>query len=39
MENKNKINALRKKIESSLKVRNLIMFEEKKGYFLNDSIL
>ena len=31
--------ALRKKIESSLKVRDLIMFEEKKGYFLNDSIL
>ena len=31
--------ALRKKIETKLKVRNLIMFEEKKGYYLNKSIL
>ena len=31
--------ALRKKIEIKLKVKNLIMFEEKKGYYLNKSIL
>ena len=31
--------ALRKKIETKLQVRNLIMFEEKKGYYLNKSIL
>ena len=31
--------ALRKKIEMKLKMKNLIMFEEKKGYYLNKSIL
>ena len=31
--------ALRKKIETKLKMKDLIMFEEKKGYYLNKSIL
>ena len=31
--------ALRKKIEIKLKMKDLIMFEEKKGYYLNKSIL
>ncbi len=31
--------ALRKKIENKLKIGNLVMFEEKKGYYLNKSIL
>ena len=31
--------ALRKKIEMKLKMKDLIMFEEKKGYYLNKSIL
>ena len=31
--------ALRKKIEMKLKVKDLILFEEKKGYYLNKSIL
>ena len=31
--------ALRKKIEIKLKIKELIMFEEKKGYYLNKSIL
>ena len=31
--------ALRKKIENKLKIKNLIFFEEKKGYYLNKSIL
>ncbi len=30
--------ALRKKIETKLKLKDLIMFKEKKGYFLNKSI-
>ena len=29
----------RKKIEIKLKIKELIMFEEKKGYYLNKSIL
>ena len=33
------IYALRKKIESKLNIRDLIMFEEKKGYYINKSIL
>ena len=31
--------ALRKKIEAKLRVKDLIMFEEKKGYYLDKSIL
>ena len=31
--------ALRKKIEDKLNIKNLIMFEEKKGYKLNKSLL
>ena len=31
--------ALRKKIESKLNIKELIMFEEKKGYYLNKSTL
>ena len=31
--------ALRKKIENKLQIKNLIFFEEKKGYYLNKSIL
>tara|TARA_A100001011_G_scaffold125746_1_gene132644 strand:+ start:9219 stop:9878 length:660 start_codon:yes stop_codon:yes gene_type:complete len=31
--------ALRKKIEIKLKIKDLIMFQEKKGYYLNKSIL
>ena len=31
--------ALRKKIETKLKMKDLIMFKEKKGYYLNKSIL
>ncbi len=31
--------ALRKKIETKLKLKDLIMFKEKKGYYLNRSIL
>ena len=33
------IYALRKKIESKLNIKNLIMFEEKKGYYINKAIL
>mgnify|MGYP001356390930 CR=1 FL=1 len=33
------IYALRKKIESKLNVKNLIMFEEKKGYYINKAAL
>ena len=33
------IYALRKKIESKLNIKNLIMFEEKKGYYINKEIL
>ena len=33
------IYALRKKIESILNIKDLIMFEEKKGYYINKEIL
>ena len=33
------IYALRKKIDSKLNIKNLIMFEEKKGYYINKEIL
>ena len=33
------IYALRKKIESKLNIKDLIMFEEKKGYYINKAIL
>ena len=33
------IYALRKKIDSKLSIKNLIMFEEKKGYYINKAIL
>ncbi len=33
------IYALRKKIESKLNIKNLIMFEEKKGYYINKTVL
>ena len=33
------IYALRKKIESKLNIKNLIMFEEKKGYYVNKTVL
>ncbi len=33
------IYALRKKIDSKLNIKDLIMFEEKKGYYINKSIL
>ena len=33
------IYALRKKIDSKLHIKDLIMFEEKKGYYINKSIL
>ena len=33
------IYALRKKIDSKLNIKNLIMFEEKKGYYINKAIL
>ena len=33
------IYALRKKIDSKLNIKNLIMFEEKKGYYINREIL
>ena len=33
------IYALRKKIDSKLNIKDLIMFEEKKGYYINREIL
>ena len=33
------ISVLRKKIDSKLNIKNLIMFEEKKGYYINKAIL
>ena len=33
------IYALRKKIDSKLNIKDLIMFEEKKGYYINKAIL
>ena len=33
------IYALRKKIDSKLKIKDLIMFEEKKGYYINKKVL